>query len=79
MQIRFVERQVALTDDALGEVLATHTVFRQLLGVSLHGEGRSETLWQAFVNGVAQQPDRVAWAYDFYMKQTTPALADEPG
>lgn len=78
IQIRLAERLVQLTNENLGTVLLKHTVFRQLLGVSLQGEDHLlDPTWQEFVEGTAQQSDRTDWAYNFYLNHPEPADESE--
>lgn len=73
LQVQFATRLVEITNKSWGDVLAEHTVFRQLLNVSISREDHSDPQWQKFVSGFKTQSDTAAWAYEFYQKHPAPA------
>lgn len=78
LQIRFAQRLVELTSEPWAEILEKHTVFRQILGMPYGDAIKAQPLWQEFVSGIAQQPDRAQWAYEFHLRHLPrPGKSDE--
>lgn len=72
LQLQFAKKLSALLNIDLDEGLAEHTVFRQLLDVSISREDQRDPLWQQFVRGCKEQLDAASWAYNFYQQHAAP-------
>ncbi|MEM7129442.1 MAG: hypothetical protein AAF702_24125 [Chloroflexota bacterium] len=77
VQVQFAERLSEVSGVRLGEMLAEHTLLRQLLDVSISRDDHSDPRWQKFVNGFSQSPVAADWAYEYYLKYPAPVYIPE--